>query len=62
MHKKQRQEREYKITQEQLKTGARISLKSLEDVVADCWSVGVLLRCLGTEWRRLGVPFISPRV
>jgi hypothetical protein len=40
---KQRQEREYKITQEQLKIGARISLKSLEGMVAECRSVGVLL-------------------
>jgi mevalonate kinase len=45
-HKKQRQEREYKITQEQLKNNARISHKSLEGVVTECRSVGVLLRCL----------------
>jgi hypothetical protein len=46
MHKKQRQEREYKITHEQLKTCSRISLKSLEATVTECWSVGVLLRFL----------------
>jgi hypothetical protein len=35
--------------------------KILECVVAEFWSVGVLLRCLGSRWRRLWVPFISPR-
>jgi hypothetical protein len=54
-------EREYKITQEQLKTGTRISLKSLEDVVVECRGVGVLLRCLCTKWRCIGVPFVAPR-
>jgi hypothetical protein len=50
----------YKITQEQLKNIARISLKSLEGVVVECQSVGVLLRCLGAATRRLRVPFIAP--
>jgi hypothetical protein len=40
--------------------GPRISLKSsLEGVVAECRSVGMLLRCLGAKWRCLGVPFIA---
>ena len=58
--KKQRQEREYKITQEQLKNSALNSLKSLEGMVAECRSVCVLLRCLGTGRRHLWVPFITP--
>jgi hypothetical protein len=60
-HKKQRQEREYKITQEQLKNSTQISLKSLDGVVAECRSVGVLLRHLGTRWRHLWGPFYSPK-
>jgi hypothetical protein len=43
------------------KTSARISLKLLEGVDAECWSDGVLLVCLGVEWRHLGVTFIAPR-
>jgi hypothetical protein len=39
----------------------RIYLKSLECEVAKFPSVGMILRCLGTDWRRLGVPFIAPR-
>jgi hypothetical protein len=58
--KKQRQEREYKITQEQLKNSVLNSLKSLEGVVAECRSVCVLLRCFGTGRRHLEAPFIAP--
>jgi hypothetical protein len=57
MQESQRNECKNTILQLQLKTGARISL---ECVVAEFWSVGVLLRCLGSGWRRLWVP-ISPR-
>jgi hypothetical protein len=61
MREKKRQEREYKITQEQLKTGVRISLKSLEHIIAVYRNVGVLLRCLVHDWRCLGGPLIALR-
>jgi hypothetical protein len=53
--------REHKSTQEQLKTGARISPKSLDGVVTERWSDGVLLVCFGTGWRHLGGPFYGPK-
>jgi hypothetical protein len=43
------------------KTGAWISLKSMECMVTKVQSVGVLLRYLCTCVRRLGVPFIALR-
>jgi hypothetical protein len=49
-HKKQRQERKYNITQEQLKNIARISLKSLEGVVVECQSVRCNALNLGVEF------------
>jgi hypothetical protein len=49
------------VSQWQDKIGARISLKTLEGVVAEFQIVAMLLRCLGTGRRRLGVPFIAPR-
>jgi hypothetical protein len=61
MHKKQRQKRHNNITQEKLKSGVLISLKSLEGVVAECRNCSMLLRCLGTAPWLLGVPFIAAR-
>jgi hypothetical protein len=57
----QRQEHENKITQEQLVNITQISHKSLEGMVAKCWSVGVLLRCLGFAARHQVAPFIALR-
>jgi hypothetical protein len=57
----QRDERKNTISQWQHKTGYQISLKTLEGMVKKFQSVGVLLRCLGSGWRRLEVPFYSPK-
>jgi hypothetical protein len=43
------------------KNDARISLKSLECVVAEFWRVGALLRCLGAGMRSLRDSFIALR-
>jgi hypothetical protein len=46
---RQRHKRENTISQEQLETGARISLKLLECVVAESRNVDVFLEYLGTS-------------
>jgi hypothetical protein len=61
MQESQRNKCKNIVSQLQLKTGTRISLKSMECVVTESQSVDVLLRCLGTGRRRIGVPFIAPR-
>jgi hypothetical protein len=43
------------------KNNSKLALKSLEGMVTDCRSVGVLLRCLGAGRRCLGVPFIASK-
>jgi hypothetical protein len=51
----------YKITQEQLKNGVQIPLKSLEGMVTEFQSVGMLLKCFGAGRRHIGVFFIASR-
>jgi hypothetical protein len=48
------QEHKHKCYKKQLKT-VRISIKSLDSVVAECWSYVLLLECLGAKGGHHGV-------
>jgi hypothetical protein len=49
------------VSQESAQNSAQISLESLNNVVAECWSCVLLLECLSTEGGRHGGPFIAPK-
>jgi hypothetical protein len=58
----QRHECKNTMSQEQLKTCVRISLKSIEDVIVEFQSVGMLLRYLGYWLEMPGGTFIAQGV